>query len=249
MEVFMNVLASILAVLGYFLTWIFNKKKLLGYKRSLLFLGAILTVSLIWWEYYSQNAKASSLRNDITNITNQNKLLIGNSDSLKTKLSVMQQDIEQIHGKNQELASLLEPFRNTARNSYPGINDQLALQQLASDISKDISKMKPKLVFLGQTEPQIDSISGFLQTSYGFRSEPTHGLNDVQIEIRFDKRFVFITGGKRGDIVEGRGQLTPYPDSTGFKYYTRYLREGNYINITVTSKEPLNIVSITPLPK
>ena len=248
MKIFVNILASLLAMLGYFLTWIFNKEKLRGYVKFILLFCAIITITLIWWEYHSQNDKAASLRNDITNITNQNKLLISHSDSLKTKLSVMQQDIGHIREENQELASLLEPFRNTARRSYPGINDQLALQKLASDISKDISKMKPKLVFLGTTKLQQDPVSGLFRRSYGFGSEPTHGLSDIQIRIKFDGKFRTIIPTIRGGWVEEQEtRLTFDPDSTGFYYITGYLKEGNKINIEVISKEPLNIISDTLL--
>jgi hypothetical protein len=241
MGVFMNILASMLAVLGYFLTWISNKEKLRGYKVLLLSLAAILTVTLIWLEDYSQNKETASLRSNITKITDQNKLLISSNDSLKTKLSVIQQDIGQMRKENQELASSLEPFKNTARRSYPGINDQLALQKLASDISK----IKPKLVFLGQTELQQDSVSGLFQRSYGFGSEPTHGLSDVQIRIKFDGKFTKITPRIRGTWVEEQGtRVTIDPDSTGFYYITGYLKEGNHINIEVISKEPLRIVSM-----
>jgi hypothetical protein len=245
MELFMNILASILAALGYFLTWIFNKKKLRGYKLLLLFLGAILTVTLIWWQRYSQNKEAASLRNDITNITNQNILLISSSDSLKTELRVMQQDIAQMRKENQRLASQLEPFMNAARRSHPGINDTLALQKLASDLSKEISKIKPKLVFLGQTELQRDPVSGLFQRSYGFGSEPTHGLSDVQIRIKFDGKFRKITPTIGGAWVEEQGtRVTIDPDSTGFYYITGYLKEGNYVNIEVISKDSLGIISM-----
>jgi hypothetical protein len=234
MKIFVNILASSSAVLGYVLTWIFNKEKLRGYIRWLLFLGAILTVTLIWGEYYSQNKESASL--------------LSHSDSLKTKLDAMQQDIGKIREENQKLASLLEPFRNTARRSYPGISDQLALQKLASDISKDISKMKPKLVFLGTTKLQQDPVSGLFRRSYGFMSEPTHGLSDIQIRIKFDGKFKNIIPTIRGAWVEEQEtRLIFDPDSTGFYYITGYLKEGNKINIEVISKEPLNIISDTLL--
>jgi hypothetical protein len=152
--------------------------------------------------------------------------------------------IRQDHEKKM-LYNKLEQFVQLAQDKYPGLNQEKALAQLAFDISK----MHPKLVFLTQTEPRRDPVSNLFHTNYGFRSEPTNGLKDVQIEIRFNGRFVSITGGKKGDIVEGGELLTPYPDSTGFNYTTRYLNENNDIVITVTSKEPLKIVSMTLLPQ
>jgi hypothetical protein len=110
-------------------------------------------------------------------------------------------------------------------------------------------KRQPKLVFLGQTEPRRDSISNLFHATYGFRSEPTNGLKDIYIEIKFDGRFVSITGGKTGDFVEGGELLTPYPDYTGFNYNTRYLNENNDIEITVTSKEQLRILDKKLLPQ
>ena len=152
---------------------------------------------------------------------------------------------EKLDNKLEQLSKSLEPLVVFAQNKYPGLNQEKALAKLASDISK----MQPKLVFLGQIEPRRDSVSNLFQTIYGFRSEPTNGLKDVQIEIRFDGRFVSITGGKKGDIVEGGELLTPYPDYTGFNYTTRYLNENNDIEITVTSKEPLRIISKKLLPQ
>jgi hypothetical protein len=248
MGVFMTVLASILVLLSNFLIWHFNKGKLRGGKVWFLVVLAILTVALIWLKDYSQNKETTSLRKNITNITDQNKLLISSSDSLTKRLSDMQQDMAQMRKENQELASSLEPFKNIANRIYPGISAEIALQKLASDISKniskDISKIKPKLVYLGQIGPQRDPVSGLFQTSYDFSSDPTHALKDVRIRVKFDGCFVFITGGKRGLIGAGAELLTPYRDSTGFSYATGYMPEDNNIRIEVKSKNPLAIDSM-----
>lgn len=152
--------------------------------------------------------------------------------------------INQDHEKK-KLYNKLEQFVQLAQDKYPGLNQEKALAQLASDISK----MHPKLVFLRQTEPRRDPVSNLFQTTYVFRAEPTNGLRDIQIEIKFDGRFVSITGGRRGGIVMQREMLTPYPDYTGFNYFAEYLNEDNDIVITVTSKEPLIIISKKLLPQ
>ncbi len=184
-------------------------------------------------KFASLQSDFSEIKTQYETIVNQYESLLGVNDSLKTKLA-------EIESGNQKLTALLEPFITRARSEYPGWSDQEALQKLASEISK----MQPKLVFLDHTEPRRDSISNLFHTIYVFRSEPATGLRDVQIRIRFDRRFVTITERKSGAFVEEQGtRITIDPDSTGFYYITGYLKEGNDINIEVISKEPLKILS------
>ncbi|MCK4224487.1 MAG: hypothetical protein KAX39_04850 [candidate division Zixibacteria bacterium] len=239
-------LEFIVAVLGYYLLYRSDEKKLKRY-RLWLFAGVIMALLITSGDFVhetkeskSKARKFASLQSDFSEIktqyetiVNQYESLLGVNDSLKTKLA-------EIESGNQKLTALLEPFITRARSEYPGWSDQEALQKLASEISK----MQPKLVFLDHTEPRRDSISNLFHTIYVFRSEPATGLRDVQIRIRFDRRFVTITERKSGAFVEEQGtRITIDPDSTGFYYITGYLKEGNDINIEVISKEPLKILS------
>ena len=249
-KIALTIITNILAVLGYLFLYWSDKQKLKRYKKLLL-AGIILTSVTIWGNLVREIKESESkarefavIKSNFNEIKTQNEstgeqiqLLLGVNDSLKTKLA-------EIENGNQKLTVLLEPFITRARSEYPGWSDQEALQRLASEISK----MQPKLIFLGQTEPRRDSVSNLFHTVYGFRSEPTTGLRDVKIRIRFDGRFVTINGGKRGDIVEGGGSMIIDPDSTGFYYTTRYLREGNDIEIKVISKNILNILSMSLSP-
>jgi hypothetical protein len=240
-KILINVFASSLALLGYILIYILNKKKLRGFKCLLVFSAGVIAVALIQMQYYSQNKEAASVQSRLTKITDQNKLLISNNDSLKTNLSVMQQDIRQMRENNQGLASLLEPFTKTARMSYPGLNDQLALQKLAADFSK----MQPKLVFLGRSEPRRDSLTNLFHTAYVFRSQPSGGLRDISIKIRFDGVFAQAVPKIHGAIVEEYGtQMINDSDFYGFSYTTSYLREGNDVVIDVISRNPLEVTSM-----
>jgi len=168
------------------------------------------------------------------------------SKSKAREFASLQSDFSEIKTQYETISNQLEPFITRARSEYPGWSDQEALQKLALEISK----MQPKLVFLGHTEPRRDSISNLFHTTYVFRSEPATGLRDVQIRIRFDRRFVTITERKSGAFVEEQGtRITIDPDSTGFYYITGYLKEGNDINIEVISKEPLKISSSSLSPQ
>ncbi|KPJ64251.1 hypothetical protein AMJ44_13105 [candidate division WOR-1 bacterium DG_54_3] len=223
MGIFLAVLIVFLALHSLWLNLLLDRRKHKKARKRIEIIVIILMLVAVGWNYYRQKEE----------IKEQNQLWLSQNDSLKVRLS-------EISKSNKELTALLEPFVKKARMNYPGWNDQEALQKLASDISK----MQPKLIFLGQTEPRRDSVSNLFHTAYGFRSEPTTGLSDVKIRIRFDGRFVTINGGKRGDIVEGGGSMIIDPDSMGFYYTARYLREGNDIEIKVTSKSILKILLI-----
>ncbi|MGB8657675.1 MAG: hypothetical protein WCE90_07810 [Candidatus Zixiibacteriota bacterium] len=224
LRIALSILEFIVAVLGYYLLYRSDEKKLKRYKL-LLFVGAIVALLIILGNFVRE--------------TNESKSKASESDSLKTKLS-------EIVSSNRKLTELLGPFINRARSEYPGWSDQEALQKLASEISK----MQPKLVFLGHTEPRRDSTTNLIHTVYVFRSKPTMGLRDVQVRIRFDRKLVTITERRSGAFVEEQGtQITIDPDSTGFYYFTGYLKEGNDINIEVITKEPLEILSINLSPQ
>lgn len=253
MKITLNILTSILALLGYLLIFILNKRKLRGYKRFLVFSAGVIAVALIWMQYYSQtresalkNKESASVQSKLTEIKNQNQFLIGENDSLKTNLMVMKEDMRQMRENDQELASLLEPFTKTARIRYSGINEQLALQKLASDISK----MQPKLVFLDQSQPRRDSITNLFHTIYMFRAQPSGGLRDISIKIRFDGVFAQAVAKIHGAMVEEYGtQMISDSDFYGFSYTTNYLREGNDIIIEVISRNPLKATSLALSPQ
>jgi len=250
LKIALTISANILAILGYLFLYWSDKQKLKRYRRWLL-AGVILTSLNIWgyfflevgesrseareFEVYKSNFK--EIKTQYESISGQYESLRDENDSLRTKFS-------EIESSNRKLTELLEPFINRARLEYPGWGDQEALQKLASEISK----MQPKLVYLGHTEPKRDSITNLFRTIYVFRSKPTTALRDVQIRIRFDGRFVFITGGRTGAIGIGREHMTPDQDSTGFYYTTGYLHEENDIKIEVISKNILKISSMNLLP-
>ena len=244
MKILLNFFAWILALLGYLLIWI-NKEKIPRYKLSLVLLGVLLTSAVIWGKYYYDSRQSASaakesalIQSKLTEIKEQNELLLSERDSLKRHM-------REIQASNKELTLLLEPFTEIARMSYPGSNDQEALQKLVSDVSK----MQPKIVFLGQTEPSRDSVTNLLHTFYVFRSQYSIGLRDIEITVTFDGAFVSATPRIRGAIVQEYGsRMTIDADSSGFCYTTGYLSEGNDISIEVISRKPLKVTSMKLLP-
>jgi len=250
LRIVLSILEFIVAVLGYYLLYRSDEKKLKRY-RLWLFAGLIMALLITSGDFVRETKESkskarefASLQSDFSEIKthyesigNQYESLLDVNDSLKTKLA-------EIESSNQKLTALLEPFITRARSEYPGWSDQEALQKLASEISK----MQPKLVCLGQIGPQRDSISYLFHTIYIFRSQPTTALRDVKIRIRFDGRFISITGRRKGEIGIGIDQMTPDQDSTGFYYTTGYLHETNDIKIEVISKNILKISSMSLSP-
>jgi len=212
LKIVLNIFATILALSGYLLTYILNKEKLHRY-RFLLVLVAVIAPALIWGEYVYQARESESLKAHLNEISKSNK----------------------------ELTTLLEPFTMKARISYPGFDDQAALQKLAYDISK----MQPKLVFWGQTEPRRDPVTNLLHMDYGFRSQYPVGLRDIQIKIRFDGRFVAVNPAIRGALVREQGtRIVVDTDSSGFLYTTGYLSADNDIIIKIISRKQLTVTSM-----
>ncbi|MGB7063493.1 MAG: hypothetical protein WBF13_14245 [Candidatus Zixiibacteriota bacterium] len=258
----LTILANVLGGLGYLFLYLTDKQKLKKYKMWLL-AGLILTTVTIWGdfareireskskarEFAATDSNFSELKRQYETISGQYELLSEERNSLAAKFSDESDSLKarfsEVENSNRRLTELLEPFVNRARLRFPGWSDQEALQKLASEISK----MQPKLVFLGRTEPLRDSISNLFHTIYVFRSQPTGALRDVQIKIRFDGRFVSITGRRTGAIGIGREQMTPDQDSAGFYYTTGYLHEENDIKIEVISKEPLDTLSMNLSPQ
>lgn len=224
LKIVLSILEFIVAVLGYYLLYRSDEKKLKRY-RLWLFAGVIMALLITSGDFVRETKESKSKAREFASL---------------------QSDFSEIKTQYETISNQLEPFITRARSEYPGWSDQEALQKLALEISK----MQPKLVFLGHTEPRRDSISNLFHTTYVFRSEPATGLRDVQIRIRFDRRFVTITERKSGAFVEEQGtRITIDPDSTGFYYITGYLKEGNDINIEVISKEPLKISSSSLSPQ
>lgn len=244
LKVTLNAFATILALSGYILTYALNKDKLRRYRLQLL-LVALLAPALIWGDYIHESRESASLHGKLSTIVEQNQVLISEKDSLTARIRFVQNDVRELRGEREELASLLEPFQYRARTSYPGLDDHVALGKLASDISG----MQPELVFLGQSEPRRNSSTNLVHTTYGFRSRYPVGLRDIQIRVRFDARFAAVSHDMTGALVEQYGtRMIADADSSGFSYSTGYLREGNDIHIEVTSASPLRIMSLDLLP-
>lgn len=251
-KIALTIITNILAVLGYLFLYWTDKQKLIKYSKWLIL--ATLLISVTIWGTFIRDIKESKstardyadTKRNFDEIKTQNKTMSEHIQSLLNVKDSLTTRLNEIDNSNQKLTGLLEPFINRARLEYPGWSDQEALQKLASGISK----IQPKLVYLGQTTPQRDSISNLFHTVYVFRSNPTTGLTDVQIKIRFDRVFISVIERKSGAFVEEQGtQITPDPDSKGFYYITAYLKEGNDINIEVISKEPLRILSMSLSPQ
>jgi hypothetical protein len=121
---------------------------------------------------------------------------------------------------------------------------QIAVKERAEKLASDISKI-PKLFFLSQTQPRKDSHTNLILVRYGFRSQPSGGLRDVLIKMKFDGVLEAVDAKIRGAFVEEYGtRISIDVDSSGFSYSTGYLREGNDIVIEVISKKELNILSM-----
>lgn len=253
MKIILTGFTYLLAALGYLLNYV-NKRELRRRRVWFLVVGLALTTVVIWGGYYydamlsvTQGRESEAIRANLDEIQrqndeirDQNTLLLVERDSLKAHVAAIRTDMGSIREDNQRLNILLGPFLQRARLNYPGLGDQTALQELASDVAK----MKPKMIHLeDRTRQWKDHSTNLLHTVYFFRPQYSVGVWDVSITLAFDKPFVSANARIGGGIVEDQGsRLTIASDSTGLSYATVHLREGNYIQIEVQSHAPVNII-------
>ncbi len=241
MKIFINVLASVLAVLGYFLTYILNRKKLRGYKQLPLFCAAAITVALIWVQYCSQEKESASKSREYTSIKTQLAEIRQQNDTLKLQVK------ETVEG-NRKLLGDFEPLMQIWQTKYPALAPKEAFAAIAHDLQGKTETAKPNqtllLLMSDKTKVQKATDTGLIHTYYFFRSRYTMPLRDISISLRFDTPFISVNVRIVGAVVFEQGsRLSKSIDSSSLTYSTGYLSESNDIMIEVVSQEPINIFS------
>lgn len=152
----------------------------------------------------------------------------------------------QIH----EMSEKLEPFQQMARASYPALRDEEALTKLASEISKTLTDMQPKIIYLSdKMKYWKDNNTNLIHTIYYFRSQYPVAVRDISIRMEFDKPVLVAEGKNTGAfVVEQRPRMAIDDDNKGFTFVTGLLGVGNDIMIEVISNETLNIISMKLYP-
>jgi hypothetical protein len=241
MKIFVNVLASVLAVLGYFLTYILNRKKLRGYKRLLLFCVGAITVTLIWVQYCSQEKESASKSQEYTSIKTQLAEIRQQNDTLKLQVK------ETVEG-NRKLLGDFKPLMQIWQTEYPKLTPKEAFAAIAHDLQgkyETAKSIQTLLLFMSdKTKVQKATDTGLIHTYYFFRSRYTMPLRDISINLRFDTPFISVNARIVGAVVFEQGSnLSKSTDSSALTYSTGYLSESNDIVIEVVSRKPISIVS------
>lgn len=241
MKIFINILASVLAVLGYFLTYILNRKKLRGYKKLLLFCVAAITVTLIWIQYCSQEKESAAKNQEYTSIKDKLTEIRQQSDTLKLQVK------EAVEG-NKKLLSDFEPLIQIWQTKYSTLNPKEAFAAIAHDLQGKTETVKPNqtllLLISDKTKVQRATDTGLIHTYYFFRSRYTMPLRDISISLRFDTPFISVNARIVGAVVFEQGSnLSKSTDSSTLTYSTGYLSESNDIMIEVVSRKTINIIS------
>ena len=238
MKTVLNIVTTIVLVLGYLLSYV-NKEKLGKSKTLIVLICCLLGVLAIWGKDYLESRESKAVKGTLIELTEKNDSLLKVNNSVQVLM-------EGLKESNKELTKSLEPFIRIASTSYPQLTNKEALDKLATEISK----MRPKLVFIENRIGQYrDTLVNSLHTVYIFRSQPSVELRDVYIKIRFKEPFISASARKRGAIVLEQGsKLKIDSDSSGFVYNTDFLSNGNDIIIDVESKQPPKIITIDLLP-
>jgi uncharacterized protein YoxC len=243
MGIFLTGLVALLALLGYLLDYLLDKKKYKKAYKRIVIIAIILTLAAIGGNYYRQEkeikrweAKFESAQEKLDGIKEQNEHLLSQYDSLKAQFT--------------EVSEKLNPFLQTARSVYPALNDDQALTKLATEISKTLGGMQPKIIYLSdKTKSWKDRNTNLIHTIYYFRSQYPVAVRDISITMRFDRTLLRADGRITGAfVVEQGSRMMIDADSRGFTFVTGLLKEDNDIMIEVISNEPLKITSMDRSP-
>ena len=235
-------LIAFLAVLGYLLDYFLDKQKHKNLRKWIAILGIILTLIIIGVNYLRQEqqirdwgAKFESAEKGLDKISEQNKRLLGQNDSLEV----------QIKGVSEKL----QPFMQIARRSYPALNEEEALAKLVTDIShisRTLEHMQPKLILLTDKTKLWKDNNSLFRTRYFFDSQYSVPLKNISIEMKFDGALLHAEGRiVDGAVVMDDGsRMLIENDRRGLTFVTGLLIVGNKIMIEAISKEPLNLISM-----
>jgi hypothetical protein len=222
MGLFLSVLIALLALHSLWLGRLLGKGEHERARKRIEIIVIILMLVAVGWNYYRQNEE----------IKEQNQLWLSQNDSLRVQID--------------ELSQKLEPFLQMARTSYPALRDEEALTKLATEISKTLGGMQPKIKYLSdKTKSGKDRNTNLIHTIYYFRSQYPVAVRDISITMRFDRNLLRAEGRITGAfVVEQGSRMMIDADSKGFTFVTGLLGVGNDIMIEVISNEPLKITSM-----
>jgi hypothetical protein len=222
MGLFLSVLIALLALHSLWLGRLLGKGKHERARKRIEIIVIILMLVAVGWNYYRQNEE----------IKEQNQLWLSQNDSLRVQID--------------ELSQKLEPFLQMARTSYPALRDEEALTKLATEISKTLGGMQPKIIYLSdKTKSWKDTNTNLLHTIYYFRSQYPVAVRDISITMKFDRTLLRAEGKITGAfVVEQESRMMINADSGGFTFVTGLLGAGNDIMIEVISNESLKIRSM-----
>jgi uncharacterized protein YoxC len=231
-----TLLTFALGILGYILS-LFDKDKQPKIYRSVLAVSLIFFIVGFWVE--------KKVASDELKAANESKTrLESNVDSLKSDIGLLR------HGQD-SVVSLLQPFVELAKVSYPGTPTVTALEKLAAsvpDLQKGVNQLQAKLLRLPEkTTSFVNPETKLTHSHYSFRSQAGY-LRDLRIEMTFDDTLVSVLhrlGAASGSamVMESGTRLTRNRNRKGFLFTTNELHPSNDVLIEVISMKPLRIVS------
>lgn len=214
LKLILNIGASLLAILGYFLAYKTDQTKLRRYKKWFIF-GALLSIVLIWGDYIIQRSESESIKNQNYKLSIQIDTFQEQSSKLKLQNDTLILQQAKLIDDNKKLLK----FRLESK-----IQSQIVLVENRTDRRQD---PRTKLIY----------------THYIFRSRTPIPARDVSILLTFDGSFENATARISGAVVIEQGTKTSVnPEHTMLSYSTGYLSESNDVIIEVISKNPLNII-------
>jgi len=222
MGLFLALLIAFLALHSLLLDLLLGKSKHEKVRRRIEIIVIIVMLVAVGWNYYCQKEE----------IKDQNQLWLSQNDSLRAQID--------------ELSQKLEPFLQMARTSYPALREEEALTKLATDISKKLALMEPKIIYLPEkTKSWKDNSTNLIRTLYYFRSQYPVAVRDISIKMKLD-RAIFSAEGKitGAFVVEQGSRMVIDPDGKGLVFDTGLLKEDNDIKIEVITNEPSKITSM-----
>lgn len=178
----MAVIASLLAVVGYAITWVTSPDKM---KPSsplpyLLAFGAVATAALILWQHSEQEADLAASQRQLAKLQGE---LTGAREEFADARGEFQSQLVALRGDYAEAQAKLEPVLDAAKAKHPSLGDEEALARfLAEALAR-----REKLEFVKQkTKKWQDEQTKKHHALYHFRPKYPVTLRDVVVDMKFD---------------------------------------------------------------
>ncbi len=229
-QIILNLLATFVALVAYYLLWKKDEKKLHDY-RYLLLVAAMMSVGGVWGGFIIQEVKSGEVKAQNARLTTDITFLKGQSDRLQDKNDTLIGKQNKLIEDNKKILGKLNAYESLLASKWQAPKSETAMEE-----------------FRERRATFRDSSTGLVHSRFWFGARKAMPLKNISIQMLFDKPIVSISPKIVGAVVLEQGTSIAYPDSTRFLYKTGYLSESNDICIDVASKDAVMVLDLQLVP-